>query len=79
MRSLPWCDAVPETSLACAGGKLLFCGNGGSAADAQHLATEMLIRLRSGSHRTSVPVSRPALALAIGSGHADCLRQRLWL
>ena len=28
------------------GGKLLFCGNGGSAADAQHLAAEFLIRLR---------------------------------
>ena len=28
------------------GGKLIFCGNGGSAADAQHLAAEFLIRLR---------------------------------
>jgi D-sedoheptulose 7-phosphate isomerase len=26
------------------GGKLLFCGNGGSAADAQHLAAEYMIR-----------------------------------
>ncbi len=26
------------------GGKLLFCGNGGSAADAQHLATEYVVR-----------------------------------
>ncbi len=34
--------------------KLLFCGNGGSAADAQHLATEMMIRL---SHH----INRPAL------------------
>ena len=34
-----------ETSLR-GGGKLMFCGNGGSAADSQHLATEMLIRLR---------------------------------
>ena len=34
--------------------KLLFCGNGGSAADAQHLATEMMIRL---SHT----ITRPAL------------------
>lgn len=25
----------------CAGGKVLFCGNGGSAADAQHLAAEL--------------------------------------
>src|SRR5438445_13338675 len=27
------------------GGKLLICGNGGSAADAQHLATECVVRL----------------------------------
>ena len=26
------------------GGKLLFCGNGGSAADAQHLAAEFVVR-----------------------------------
>ncbi|HSJ06330.1 MAG TPA: SIS domain-containing protein, partial [Longimicrobiales bacterium] len=29
-----------------AGSKLLFCGNGGSAADAQHLATEYVVRFR---------------------------------
>lgn len=29
-----------------AGGKLMFCGNGGSAADAQHLATEYVVRFR---------------------------------
>jgi D-sedoheptulose 7-phosphate isomerase len=29
-----------------AGGCLFFCGNGGSAADAQHLATEYVIRFR---------------------------------
>tara|TARA_B100000161_G_scaffold261135_1_gene229037 strand:+ start:71 stop:640 length:570 start_codon:yes stop_codon:yes gene_type:complete len=29
-----------------AGGKLMICGNGGSAADAQHLVAELLIRLR---------------------------------
>ena len=29
------------------GGKLLICGNGGSAADAQHLATECMVRLES--------------------------------
>jgi D-sedoheptulose 7-phosphate isomerase len=28
------------------GGKLLFCGNGGSAADAQHLATEYVVRFK---------------------------------
>jgi D-sedoheptulose 7-phosphate isomerase len=42
------------------GGKVLLCGNGGSAADAQHLAAELLIRLRSHVNRQSLP----ALALA---------------
>ncbi len=28
------------------GGKVLLCGNGGSAADAQHLATELIVRLQ---------------------------------
>lgn len=30
-----------------AGGKLMFFGNGGSAADAQHLATELAVRYKS--------------------------------
>jgi len=37
------------------GGKLLFCGNGGSAADAQHLAAEFLIRLRPHVNRNPIP------------------------
>lgn len=35
------------------GGKIMFCGNGGSAADAQHLATELTVRYVS---------DRPAIA-----------------
>jgi D-sedoheptulose 7-phosphate isomerase len=35
-------DRVLGTILA--GGKIMFCGNGGSAADAQHLATEYVVR-----------------------------------
>ena len=46
-----------------AGGKVLLCGNGGSAADAQHLAAEFLIRLRSSVNREGVP----AIALAMDS------------
>jgi len=34
-----------NTSLA-AGGRILFAGNGGSAADAQHLAAELVVRFR---------------------------------
>jgi len=52
--------AACERSLA-GGGKLMFCGNGGSAADSQHLATEMLVRLRPGKNRKSIA----ALALTL--------------
>jgi D-sedoheptulose 7-phosphate isomerase len=41
-------------------GKILLCGNGGSAADAQHLAAEMLVRLRPNYNREGIP----AIALA---------------
>jgi len=40
-----------------AGGRLFFCGNGGSAADAQHLATEYVVRFQ--RHR------RPLAAIAL--------------
>jgi D-sedoheptulose 7-phosphate isomerase len=43
------------------GGKLIFFGNGGSAADAQHLAAELTVRLR--SDRPSLA----ALALTVNS------------
>ena len=36
------------------GGKLIFCGNGGSASDAHHLATELLIRLRPNVNRKPI-------------------------
>ena len=35
------------------GNKVLFCGNGGSAADAQHIATELICRFR--TDRLSLP------------------------
>jgi D-sedoheptulose 7-phosphate isomerase len=37
------------------GGKVLLCGNGGSAADAQHLAAELTIRYRSSVNRPALP------------------------
>ena len=37
------------------GGKLIICGNGGSAADAQHLVAELLIRLKSNVNREPIP------------------------
>ena len=44
-------------------GKLMVCGNGGSAADAQHLAAELLVRLKSDSNRGPIP----AISLALDS------------
>ncbi len=49
-----------EASLR-AGGKLMLCGNGGSAADAQHLAAELVVRLRPKVNRDAWP----ALSLAL--------------
>lgn len=37
------------------GGKIMFCGNGGSAADAQHLAAELVIRYRGSVNRKAIP------------------------
>lgn len=44
------------TSTLKKGNKILICGNGGSAADAQHLAAEFLIRLRPKINRSPYPV-----------------------
>ena len=38
-----------------AGGKIIFCGNGGSFADAQHLSAEYLVRLRPNVNRKPIP------------------------
>ncbi len=35
--------------------KILFCGNGGSAADSQHLATEFVIRMNPAIQRPGIP------------------------
>ena len=43
------------------GKKIFICGNGGSAADAQHLAAEFLIRLTKNVKRKSYPVIPLAL------------------
>lgn len=67
-------DAVIGVVDACetairGGSRLFFCGNGGSAADAQHLATELLVRLRSSVERPSWPgiaLTLDAAALTAG-------------
>jgi D-sedoheptulose 7-phosphate isomerase len=61
-------DDVVEAGRLCAtslraGGTLLICGNGGSAADAQHLATEFVSTLTLDNPRPSIP----AIALTTDS------------
>jgi len=46
-----------------AGNKLLLCGNGGSAADCQHISTEFVVRLTSKVQR----VALPAIALTVNT------------
>ena len=43
------------------GGKILFCGNGGSAAESQHMAAEYVATLNSKNMRPSLP----AIALTV--------------
>jgi D-sedoheptulose 7-phosphate isomerase len=54
-------------------GKLITCGNGGSAADAQHIAAELLIRFRSGNERAPLPAisvsSDPCVLTAAGNDY----------
>jgi D-sedoheptulose 7-phosphate isomerase len=47
------------------GNKLLLCGNGGSAADCQHIAAELIIRL---SHKIKRP-ALPAIALTTDTSY----------
>lgn len=46
------------------GGKILFCGNGGSSCDAAHIAAELVVRYKSGNERKALP------AIALGTDHA---------
>jgi len=47
------------------GGKILFCGNGGSAADSQHLAAELTGRF--------IKDRRPAIALSTDTSALTCI------
>jgi D-sedoheptulose 7-phosphate isomerase len=51
----PLVDMGDEIVLAIKHGKkIMLCGNGGSAADSQHLAAEMLVRLRPMNNREGI-------------------------
>jgi D-sedoheptulose 7-phosphate isomerase len=43
------------------GNKVMLCGNGGSAADCQHIAAELVVRFRSSVERRALP----AIALSV--------------
>jgi D-sedoheptulose 7-phosphate isomerase len=52
-------DAIAAAGKLCAaaigsGNKVLLCGNGGSAADSQHIATELVVRLTSAFDRAAL-------------------------
>src|SRR5579871_5518493 len=56
--SMPSAIADAGTRLASTvsqGGKILLCGNGGSAADCQHIAAELTNRLRASAERPGIP------------------------
>ena len=70
----PGITAAADAVLAClkSGGKLLFCGNGGSAADCAHIATEFTCRF-SGDRRPYSGIALTAdggLLTAIGNDYA---------
>jgi D-sedoheptulose 7-phosphate isomerase len=53
-------DTIVEIVNACVksladGGTVMFCGNGGSAADSQHLAAELVVRLTGDYDRQALP------------------------
>jgi D-sedoheptulose 7-phosphate isomerase len=65
----PAIDAAAQliTSTLAGGGKLLICGNGGSAAEAAHFATELMGRF-DGKRR-----SLPAIALSSDGSLVSCI------
>ena len=66
---LPLLAVITEECLRClkAGGKILFCGNGGSCSDSQHLAAELVGRYK--SNRQSLG----ALALSADTSVLTCI------
>ncbi len=53
--------AIKLADVIKSGNKILLCGNGGSAADSQHIAAELVVRLRSEVNRPAIP----AMALTV--------------
>ena len=51
--------------------KIFICGNGGSAGDAQHLASEFLVRIRPQINRKPIPIINLALDNATFTASAN--------
>ena len=51
-------DFVIEELVSClkSGKKILICGNGGSAAEAEHLSAEFIVRLKPSKNRKALPI-----------------------
>jgi D-sedoheptulose 7-phosphate isomerase len=64
-----------------AGGQVLFCGNGGSAADAQHLAAELVGRLavERPAHRAVALTTDTSVLTAVANdyGYADVFARQV--
>ncbi len=63
------------------GGQVLFCGNGGSAADAQHLAAELMgrLQLERPAYRAVALTTDTSVLTAIGNdyGYADVFARQV--
>src|SRR5256885_16686035 len=57
-----------------AGGKIVFFGNGGSAAGAQHLSPEIGVRLRTGRAGLAAPAATAEPFLPAAAGEAYGVR-----
>lgn len=69
-------DAINAIAALCIatlkhGGKIIFCGNGGSAADSQHLAAELVVRFK--KNRGALPAlaltTNTSILTAIGNDY----------
>jgi D-sedoheptulose 7-phosphate isomerase len=64
-------SAEMVTAALRAGGKVMLCGNGGSAADAQHIAAEFTNRLRAGMERQALAALALTTDTSFLTSHAN--------
>ncbi len=73
---IPLAEQIEKAGLLAAdrlekGGRIMFCGNGGSAADAQHIAAELVVRLKGGNERMALPAMSLALDMSTVTAAAN--------